>query len=221
MGTEGDWREEYPDYLGCINSLDTNLGRMRDELEKLGLSDDTLIIYTSDHGSHFCTRNAEYKRSCHDGCIRVPMVACGPGFTGGRVMNDMVSLIDLPPTLLAAAGIAPPDVMRGRALQPLVDGAAQDWPQEIFLQISESHCGRAIRTRRWKYSVRAPDNVGWWEPSSERYVEDFLYDLENDPHERENLVASPDHAQVREMLAQRLVGRMVQAGEAVPEIVPA
>ena len=221
VGTEGDWREEYPDYLGCINSLDTNLGRMRDELEKLGLSDDTLIIYTSDHGSHFCTRNAEYKRSCHDGCIRVPMVACGPGFTGGQVINDLVSLIDLPPTLLTAAGIAPPDGMHGRALQPLVDGSAQDWPEEVFLQISESHCGRAIRTRRWKYSVRAPDNVGWWEPSSERYVEDFLYDLENDPHERENLVASPDHVRVREMLAQRLVDRMIQADEAVPEIVPA
>ena len=80
-GTGGDWREEYPDYLGCIHSLDENLGRIRAELERLGLAEDTLIIYTSDHGSHFRTRNGEYKRSCHDGCIRIPMLACGPGFT--------------------------------------------------------------------------------------------------------------------------------------------
>jgi len=218
VGTAGDWQQEYPDYLGCVNSLDTNLGRIRDELAELGLTDDTLIIYTSDHGSHFRTRNGEYKRSCHDGCIRVPMVVYGPGFAGGRVISELVSLIDLSPTLLTAAGVASPDTMRGRALQPLVDGAAQDWPEEVFLQISESHCGRAIRTKRWKYSVRAPDKEGW-EPSSDLYVEDFLYDLESDPHERENLVASPDHVQVREMLAARLVDRMVQAGEDVPKIV--
>ena len=121
-GAEGDWREEFPDYLGCIHSLDENLGRIRAELERLGLADNTLIIYTSDHGSHFRTRNAEYKRSCHDGCIRIPLVACGPGFSGGRVIGDLVSLIDLPPTVLAAAGIAPPQTMRGHALQSLIDG---------------------------------------------------------------------------------------------------
>lgn len=67
---KGDWQEEYPDYLGCINSLDTNLGRIRNELEELNMADNTIVIYTSDHGSHFCTRNSEYKRSCHDGCIK-------------------------------------------------------------------------------------------------------------------------------------------------------
>ena len=186
---------------------------------RLGLADDTLIIYASDHGSHFRTRNGEYKRSCHDGCIRIPMVAYGPGFVGGKVIQDLVSLIDLSPTLLMAAGVVPPDCMRGRALQPLVDGTAQDWPKEVFLQISESHCGRAIRTQRWKYSVRAPDKEGW-APSSDLYVEDFLYDLENDPHEQRNLVRSAEHIQVRETLAQRLKSRMVQAGEDAPEIIP-
>lgn len=64
---EGDWHEEYPDYLGCINSLDHNVGRIRDTLEKLGLAENTLVIYTSDHGSHFKTRNGEYKRTCGRG----------------------------------------------------------------------------------------------------------------------------------------------------------
>ncbi|MGC9395810.1 MAG: sulfatase-like hydrolase/transferase [Anaerolineae bacterium] len=217
--TEGDWREEYPDYLGCIHSLDENLGHIRAELERLGLAENTLLIYTSDHGSHFRTRNAEYKRSCHDGCIRIPMVACGPGFSGGTVIDDLVSLIDLPPTLLRAAGITPPETMRGHALQGLVDGTAQDWPEEVFLQISESQCGRAIRTRRWKYSVRAPDKTGQ-DPDSAVYVEDFLYDLESDPHEHHNLVDSPAHAEVRRELAATLIRRMVEAGEAAPVIRP-
>ncbi|MHC4917939.1 MAG: sulfatase-like hydrolase/transferase, partial [Planctomycetota bacterium] len=81
-GTEGDWREEYPDYLGCCAALDAGLGRIRAELEKLGLAGNTLIVYSSDHGSHFRTRNDEYKRAPHDGCLRIPMVACGPGFRG-------------------------------------------------------------------------------------------------------------------------------------------
>jgi len=146
-------------------------------------------------------------------------VACGPGFSGGKVIDDLVSLIDLPSTLLTAAGITPPDTMHGRALQALVNGTAQDWPEEVFLQISESHCGRAIRTKRWKYSVRAPDKTGQ-DPASDVYVEDFLYDLEDDPHERHNLVDSPAHAEIRRDLAATLIRRMVKAGETAPVIMP-
>ena len=219
-GTGGDWREEYPDYLGCINSLDENLGRVRAELERLGMADNTVILYTSDHGSHFRTRNAEYKRSCHEGCIRIPFVACGPGFTPGTVRDGMVSLIDLPPTVLAAAGVPVPEEMRGRPLQELVTGEGPDWPEEAFLQISESHCGRAIRTPRWKYSVRAPEAHGG-ALGSERYVEDFLYDLEADPHERTNLVRDPALADVRAQLADTLKRRMREAGESEPAILPA
>jgi len=216
----GDWREEYPDYLGCINSLDRNVGRFRDELERLGRAEDTLLIYTSDHGSHFRTRNAEYKRSCHDSCIRIPMILHGPGFRGGIAPSELVSLIDLPPTILRAAGIDPPSCMRGRALQELLSGSPVEWPGEVFLQISESHCGRAIRTRKWKYSVRAPDKDGS-APASDVYVEDFLYDLDADPWERNNLVCAPGQAAVRRELAVVLKRRMVEAGEKEPEILPA
>ncbi len=92
-----------PDYLGCCHCPDANLGRIREELQALGLAHNTLVVYTSDHGSHFRTRNAEYKRACHDACIRIPMIIFGPGFRGGGVIEDLVSLIDLPPTLLRSA----------------------------------------------------------------------------------------------------------------------
>ncbi len=220
-GTEGDWRENYPDYLGCCASLDHNVGRIMKKLEELNMADNTVVIYTSDHGCHFRTRNSEYKRSCHDACIRIPMIACGPGFYGGKTITDLVSLIDIPPTLLACAGINKPDYMKGRPLQELVDGTAKDWPGEVFLQISEEQVGRAIRTKKWKYSVRAYDKDGWRDSHSDTYTEEFLYDLEKDPHERHNLVSDPQYEDVRRKLAEILKRRMKEAGEEVPEILPA
>jgi arylsulfatase A-like enzyme len=186
----------------------------------LGLAENTLILYTSDHGSHFRTRNSEYKRSCHEASIRVPMVACGPGFRGGAVVDELVSLIDVPPTILAAGGVEPPGEMRGRPLQALADGTAQDWRQEVFVQISESQVGRALRTRRWKYGVTAPGKRGSRDASSDSYVEQVLYDLESDPHERANLVGDPRHVELRATLAETLKRRMAGAGEGVPAILP-
>ncbi|NLF29589.1 MAG: sulfatase-like hydrolase/transferase [Planctomycetes bacterium] len=219
--TEGDWREEFADYLGCCASLDANLGRLRDELQRLGLADNTLVIYTSDHGCHFRTRNREYKRSCHDAAIRIPLIACGPGFRGGQVVEELVSLIDLPPTILAAGGVPTPQRMRGRPLQPLVDGTASDWGDDVFVQISESHVGRAIRTARWTYSVRAAEASGNEDPDSPFYVEDFLYDNDADADQRNNLVADPALVFIRADLAARLTRRMIEAGEIPPVIRPA
>ena len=216
----GDWRENYPDYLGCCHSLDANLGRIRDKLEELGLAENTLVIYTSDHGSHFRTRNKEYKRACHEGCIRIPLVLHGPGFRGGQVVERLASLIDLPRTMLAAGGATAPANWQGRALQEALEPTGE-WPAEAFLQISESQVGRAIRTARWKYSVVAPDGKGWRDAAARRYVEEFLYDLENDPFEANNRVADPVLADVRADLRSRLIARMVAAGEQAPEIVPA
>ncbi len=220
LDTEGDWRENYPDYLGCINSLDANLGRIRDKLDELGIADKTIVIFTSDHGSHFRTRNKEYKRSCHDGCTHIPMVACGPGFRGGRRIGEMASLIDIPPTILSGGAVEKPSSMRGNPLQLLSNGQAPDsWPDDVYIQISENHTGRAIRTREWKYSVRAPDLDGY-AGFSPVYVEDCLYDIGNDPHERRNLVADAKFADVRKEMRERLLRRMASANEPPAKIIP-
>jgi len=216
---EGDWQKNLPDYYGICASLDENLGRIRTELENLGLDENTVIFYTSDHGSHFRTRNSEYKRSCHEASIRIPMVVCGPGFEREQVVDDLVSLIDLPPTLLEVGGIAVPDAFHGRSLIPLIEGKAKDWPQEVFMQISESQVGRAVRTKRWKYCVDAPEGDGWNDPSSQVYEEQYLYDLEADPHEQSNLVRDPKYRSVADELAETLIRRMVAAGETDPQII--
>ncbi len=224
-GLNGDWREEYPDYLGCVNALDTNLGRIRQTLNELGIWDSTLVIFTSDHGSHFRTRNAEYKRSCHDGCTRIPLVICGPGFRGGRVARQLVSLIDVPPTILDVAGIAIPSRMKGRSLLALAQGnVPPDWREDIFMQISEDHIGRAIRTKKWKYEVWVPSGTAWsgcQQAGAAVYHEHHLYDLESDPFEKNDLVADPAFADVRSELAALLKKRMREAGEKEPEIRPA
>lgn len=199
-GTVGNFMQNYPDYLGQCNSLDYNVGKLIDTLKDKGIFDNTIIIYTSDHGSHFCTRNKEYKRSCHESSIHIPMIAYGGKFTGGNKIKELVSLIDLPATLLDCAEIDVPKHFDGNSLLALVDSSEENWKKEVFLQISESQVGRCIRTDRFKYSVRATDKDGVKDASSDVYYEDFLYDLQNDPHERINLIEHKDYAKTREEL---------------------
>jgi arylsulfatase A-like enzyme len=217
----GSTHQHLGGYYGMVRRLDEALGRLLDALQSLGLAENTVVAFTSDHGCHFKTRNAEYKRSCHESSIRVPLALQGPGFDGGGRVRQLVSLIDLPPTLLDAAGIRPPEQMQGRSILPLLRGNAADWPDDVFVQISEAQVGRALRTRRWKYCVDAPDRSGVRDPGSGTYVEQYLYDLEADPYELTNLAGLESHAATAEVLHERLVRRMLAAGEAAPEIVPA
>ena len=211
IGHDGDWRAEYPDYLGCCNSLDENLGRIRGKLEEMGVAGNTVIIYTSDHGSHFRTRNTEYKRSCHDGCLRVPLVASGPGFAAGTVVSDKpVNLIDVPATILQAAGVEVPEFFRGRPLQQAADGSAKDWPQETFAEISESHVGRCLRTMRYTYEIVLT------QAGQPHWREAFLYDNLNDPHQQNNLIREPLLAEVRRDLWRRLARIMIANGDQKP-----
>jgi arylsulfatase A-like enzyme len=218
----GSTHQHLAGYWGMVKRLDEAFGRLMDALKSLDLVENTIVLFTSDHGCHFKTRNAEYKRSCHEASIRVPTVFTGPGFRGGGHVHELVSLIDLPPTLLDAAGLDVPAEMQGRSIVPLLRGRGDDaWPSEVFIQISESHLGRALRTKRWKYAVTAPEFDGNSAASAESYVESHLYDLEVDPHELRNLVTSSAHQAVCERLRGRLVARMVDAGEKEPMILPA
>jgi arylsulfatase A-like enzyme len=206
-------------YFGIVKRIDEALGRLLDALKSLGLENNTIVLFTSDHGCHFKTRNREYKRSCHESSIRVPTGLIGPGFTGGGRLQELVSLVDLPPTLLDAAGIPVPPHMQGRSILPLVKKQNTDWPEEVLIQISESQVGRAVRTRRWKYSVVAPDLHGGQHSCSDRYAEECLYDLQSDPYELRNLIGLESHRKVAEVMRERLLRRMREAGEEEPEVI--
>ncbi|MEQ8675113.1 MAG: sulfatase-like hydrolase/transferase [Aggregatilineales bacterium] len=214
----GSTHQQIGGYYGMVKRLDEALGRLIDSLFSLGILDDTIVLFTSDHGNHFKTRNDAYKRSVHDASIRVPAAIIGPGFNGGGRIQNMVSLIDLPPTLLDAVGIAVPDHMQGHSLLPLIKKETLNWQEEIFVQVSEAEVARAIRTKRWKYGVTAPDADPIHDSGSKEYIESYLYDLMADPYELDNRVGSTAHRDVADKLMSRLVERMVQAGEDEPLI---
>ena len=112
----------------------------------------------------------------------------GGPFTGGGRLREMVSLVDVAPTLLDACGIPVPEDMQGRSILPLLHGKGQAESRNILIQISETQVGRAIRTKRWKYSVEAADKDPVKDAGAKVYTETFLYDLEHDPYELSNLM---------------------------------
>ena len=179
------------------NMSDKDMLLLREISEKLrekGLYDNTVIIYTSDHGCHFKTRNLEYKRSCHESSIHTPLVIGGGAFKRGTVDDRLVSLIDLPPTMLDLAEIYIPSFFSGISiLEQEEKGTKRD---NVFIQISESQVGRAIRTEKYKYSIRALGN-GLTKANSKVYYEDYLYDLENDPYEKMNLANDKNFKEIR------------------------
>jgi arylsulfatase A-like enzyme len=222
MALGGSAHQHLAGYWGMIKRLDEAYGRLLDALKSLDLLENTIVLFTSDHGCHFKTRNSEYKRSCHESSIRVPTVFTGPGFTGGGEVSELVSLIDLPPTLLDGAGIPVPEAMQGRSIMPLVrNRECKAWPSEVLVQISESEVGRSIRTRHWKYAVSAMDADPISSPGAATYVETSLYDLTADPYELRNLAGSMAHRELCDRLAERLAARMMEAGEPRPSILPA
>ena len=222
----GNAAEEYPDYLGQCASLDENLGRLVAKLKEKGLYENTVIIFASDHGSHFLTRNRDehlngyddYKRSCHDACLHVPLVMAGGPCRGGRTVEELVSTASLPKTILALAGVDVGGAMIGENLLDVVEKKSDNRPNEIFAQISESRVGRCIRTARYTYSVYAPGVNGGEAAASDRYADDFLYDMEQDPHQLNNVVTDPAYAQVKAELRARLLDWIWQAEGARPVI---
>ncbi len=208
----GNAKEEYPDYLGQCASLDENLGRLVAKLKEKGIYENTVIIYASDHGSHFLTRNRDahlngyddYKRSGHDACLKVPLIICGGPFAGGKTVEELVSTESLPKTILALAGVDVGDKMIGENLLNVVEKKDADRPNQVFAQISESRVGRCIRTPEYLYGVYAPGINGGEAATSDVYADDYLYDMTKDPYQLENIVEDPAYAQVKKDLRDRL-----------------
>jgi len=217
-GTLGDWRWNLAATLACAAAIDAGLGRLHDVLRRHGRDRTTITIFSSDHGSHFRTRNLEYKRSPHEASIRVPLVVHGPGFSGGRRSDRLVTHLDVLPTLVAAAG-GDTDGLRGRPLQEALDG--ETWRDEVLVQISESQIGRALRTPTHTFAAAAPGRGrvrGHHRSRAEAYRATHLYDLVADPHQRRNLVRDPAHAGLRTDLAARLADAVAAAEGRRPRI---
>lgn len=194
--------------------------------------EDTIVMFISDHGCHFRTRNAEYKRSPHESSIHIPLLIQGPGFDHALRVRELVSMVDVMPTLLEAMGIAIPASVDGHSAYSLVSRkqAREAWRNEALIQISQSMVARALRTYKWTYCVADRHGNGATQSSSNHYSEYQMYNLLADPHQLLNLAGRHDNLHLvhyhgdqplpegADYLRKRLIARMVEAGEAAPHI---
>ena len=201
----GSTHQHLAGYYGMVKRIDEAYGRMLDSLISLKMQDNTVTIFTSDHGNNFKTRNNEYKRSCHDSSIRVPTSIVGNIFDQGGRIKELISILDLNATILDLAGVSIPDYHDGKSIIPLLSLNKENWTKEIFVQISESQVARAIRTKRWKLCIEDPEADPWNDSSSKNYQEANFYDLESDPYELSNLIGINEFQPVIEDLKSKLI----------------
>lgn len=218
----GNWRSRISGYYGCVQAIDDCIGTLVETLAKTGQLDNTIILFFSDHGCTFRTRLGEYKRSPHEASLRVPFILAGPGFDQSTTIEEVVSLLDLTPTLLDGAGIEPPADMRGKPLKPLVHDpkARLAWDNTAYFQISESICGRGIRTPGWCYCAFDPSVPRGNAEYGKQYQDFALYSLAGDPAEMLNLVGRPEYKEIADLLRAELERRIVAAGEPPVSITP-
>ena len=180
-------------YYASISFVDAQIGRVLDALDRLGLRDNTIVVFWSDHGYHLGEHGLWFKQSCFEESARVPMIIAPPAAKGaGQTSPRIVESIDLYPTLADLAGLEPPRGLEGVSLRPLLDNPAAPWTRPAFTQVQRSGFpGHSVRTERWRYTE--------WDFGVKGAE---LYDHESDPQELHNLAADPQHAHnVAEMKA--------------------
>ncbi|MBL8230220.1 MAG: sulfatase [Bryobacterales bacterium] len=183
------YQESVKGYYRLITGIDRQVGRIREELDQLKLSSNTVIIYTSDNGFYLSEHGLAGKWFMHEESIRTPLIIHDPRLPASRrdARNSAATLnIDVAPTILDFAGITPPPSMQGRSLTPLVQGRSTSWREDFFYEHHFDNGGwipstEGVRNSRYKYTVYTD------EPS----VTEELYDLEVDMHEETNLARDP------------------------------
>ena len=174
-------------YYAAISFVDAQIGRVLDSLDRLGLKENTAIVFWSDHGYHLGEHGLWYKQSCYEESTRVPFIISVPGQkTRGADTQRTVELLDIYPTLADYAGLPAPGYVEGASLRPLLESASAAWDRPAYSQVERNGFpGHSVRTECWRYT-----EWGYGEKGAE------LYDHSNDPGEHHNLFQSPEHAAV-------------------------
>lgn len=178
-------------YYACVSFVDAQVGRMLDALERLGLAENTIVVFWSDHGYHLGEHGGVWqKRTLFEQASRSPLIIRIPGAKGnGTPCRRIVEFVDIYPTVTAAAGLPAPERLAGRSLVPLLENPLREWDGFAITQIlrpadkrlPKPVMGRSVRTERWRYTEWAGGKSG-----SE------LYDHQADPMEFNNLAEQPD-----------------------------
>lgn len=195
-------------YYGYVSYVDDQMTRVLAALKASGAYDNTIVVFTSDHGDMLCEHGLIYKHAyCgFDTLMKVPMLVQWPeGIPAGAVHDGLSSHVDIVPTLLALAGVEPTAAMDGVSLAGVLKGTAETAREEVF----EDVCNRGYMTRkgRWKFVL----NAGLTGGKVVRKT-DELYDLERDPGEVANLASDPEHSERVTEMKQRIFRWLEESG---------
>ena len=204
------YQQYLKDYLRCIKSVDDQVGRLLDYLEREGLRENTVIVYTSDQGFYMGEHGWFDKRFMYEESFRTPLIIAYDGrIAPGTVCDALVQNIDYAPTFLDLAGIAKPQEMSGRSLVSLFGGEIpDDWRRYLYYHyydypaIHQARRHDGVRDDRYKLVHFYGQGFGKDRGKDLDY--DELYDLQNDPEELHNLIENPKYASTADRLRQEL-----------------
>ena len=191
-------REAIQAYYASTTFMDAQVGMVLDALDEFGLAENTIIVFTSDHGYHLGEHGLWQKQSLFEESARVPLIVSAPGIDGGRVSKAPVGLIDLYPTLTELCGVKAPENLQGQSLVPMMNDTANLGRGYTISQVMRAtqkrkFFGYSLRTPRWRYTE--------WDDAQKGRE---LYDHDADPKEQTNLASNAEHASTIEQLSATL-----------------
>jgi arylsulfatase A-like enzyme len=201
-------------YMASVRFMDEQVGRLLDGLDRLGIRDETIIVFISDHGYNLGEHDCWSKLSLWEGSVRVPMIISHPDHQepGGKVVEKVIELIDLYPTLAEFGGLSDtqPDILQGESLAGYIDDAREPANREFAYTVTRQGQSASLRTKRWRYTR-------WGEEAQS--VNEELYDHQNDPEEHVNLVGNARHVETLELLRSKFEGIRQQARNGLPGVI--
>ena len=207
--TESETRDIIALTFGLITMIDDAIGRVMQQLKKLGLAENTIVVFTSDHGDYMGDHGLMLKLLLHyQGLIRVPFIWCDPTLSGnGLVDSGLASSIDIPSTILARAGIQPFNGLQGRNLFAEASPKAvivEEDSQRTMTGFDRPQRIRTVVTEDYRMSLREGED---W---------DELYNLKEDPHEMHNLFDDPESQKVKQEMTEIMLRRMIELQDRAP-----
>ncbi len=186
-------------YYACVSFIDAQIGRLHEELDRLGLRENTIVVFLSDNGLKLGEYCSWGKRTNYETDTRCPLIISAPGASGnGESSSALVELVDVYPTLCELAGLELPGYLEGMSMAPLLKKPERRWKFAAFSQsvagFAARFMGHSLRTNRFRY-------VEWRDWIRDRIIGRELYDHENDPEESLNIANRPENRKLVSRLA--------------------
>lgn len=187
-------------YYACVSYVDAQIGLVLDELERLGLKDNTIVVLWGDHGWQLGEHGLWCKHCNFENALHSPLIVSAPGFDGG-VSNALVEFVDIFPALVELCGLPMPEHLQGSSFVPLMHQPDRQWKDAAFSRYFD---GDSIRTDRYRYTAWTRYSSKPGDPYRvERYAR-MLYDHETDPHENVNIAELPENREIVDRLDKML-----------------